>query len=658
MEKFWNWTSVRNEAGEEQRELHLEGVIAEESWWDDDVTPAMFREELMAGSGPIVLHISSPGGDCIAASRIYTMLMDYPGDVTVQIDGLAASAASVVAMAGTTVRMSPTALMMIHNPMTVAMGDEAEMKAAISVLSEVKESIMNAYNIKTGIGFDKLAKMMDAETWMDAKKAKALGFADEILYGEETSSDAADGGATFPKGEGEGEDDPEEKEDAALASPAGRGVGEADGEGEDSSRPEDVIPPAAGRTPPKAATPDPEEDPEEKPEPENIRLLKVAARSTSRLMAACLMDKIALTRHLRPVTKEEAAAAQDRATAPAAEKRAPVIENRLGDTAEAKRQQEAVRAAYAKKESLEGKSMNIKNLRGGYFKAAITRQPLSQELRNELVITTGANPGNGLLPVEVSKSLISDIYGEDKFLSAITHTQIKGLRLPKVKATPASDGVRSPDGTTEAGETQLSDETVNFGRYPGREKIVVPTAILGGTETDLDAYISSRLQYDHRRRMRSRIFAAAGTTGDLAHMSVYTKGAGNPSLPVSQGADTLEAVQNAIADLPEGVREVAKVVMTYADWMEMIKTLANGATALFGAPTKEMLGFEVITCDYVGSDGILVGDLSAIHANYDDPLRLKTDEDIDLDMTKIVIAYDYDIRIEDPNKLRLAKVGA
>lgn len=644
MEKFWNWTSVRNEAGEEQRELHLEGVIAEESWWDDDVTPAMFREELMAGSGPIVLHISSPGGDCIAASRIYTMLMDYPGDVTVQIDGLAASAASVVAMAGTTVRMSPTALMMIHNPMTVAMGDEAEMKAAISVLSEVKESIMNAYNIKTGLPFDKLAKMMDAETWMDAKKAKALGFADEILYaeGEEPEeeeeeeekpapSQSADADSSPEEGAGE-EDDPEEKEDAALASPAGRGVGEADGEGED-----------------------PEE--EEEKEPENIRLLKVAARSTSRLMAACLMDKIALTRQLRPARKDEAQAPVDSVEKPAA-KKAPVIENRLGDTAEAKRQQEAVRAAYAKKESLEGKSMNIKNLRGGYFKAAITRQPLSQELRNELVITTGANPGNGLLPVEVSKSLISDIYGEDKFLSAITHTQIKGLRLPKVKATPASDAVRSPDGTTEAGETQLSDETVNFGRFPGREKIVVPTAILGGTETDLDAYISSRLQYDHRRRMRSRIFAAAGTTGDLAHMSVYTKGAGNPDLPVSQGADTLEAVQNAIAALPEGVREVAKVVMTYADWMEMIKTLANGATALFGAPTKEMLGFEVITCDYVGSDGILVGDLSAIHVNYDDPLRLKADEDIDLDMTKIVIAYDYDIRIEDPNKLRLAKVGA
>ena len=100
--KFWNW---KNQADGE-RILELNGTIAEESWFDDDITPAMFREELFAGSGPITVWINSPGGDCVAASRIYTMLMDYKGDVTVKIDGIAASAASVVAMAGTTVLMA------------------------------------------------------------------------------------------------------------------------------------------------------------------------------------------------------------------------------------------------------------------------------------------------------------------------------------------------------------------------------------------------------------------------------------------------------------------------------------------------------------------------------------------------------------------------
>lgn len=187
MKKFWNW--IKNE-DTGQRELWLEGVIAEESWWGDEVTPAIFKEELHAGSGAIVLHINSPGGDCIAASQIYTMLMDYPADVTVQIDGVAASAASVIAMAGTTVRMSPTALMMVHNPWTTAMGDAEEMKKAIDLLSEVKESIINAYQIKTGLSREKLSNIMDAETWLNAHKAKELGFCDEVLY--EESDESAD----------------------------------------------------------------------------------------------------------------------------------------------------------------------------------------------------------------------------------------------------------------------------------------------------------------------------------------------------------------------------------------------------------------------------------------------------------------------------------
>ncbi len=178
MRHFWNW--VRNEDG--TRTLYLEGVIASESWYDDDVTPAMFKEELFSGDGPIVIHLNSPGGDCIAASQIYTMLMDYPGDVTIQIDGLAASAASVVAMAGTKVCMSPTACMMIHNPFTVAMGDTEEMRKAIQLLDEVKESIINAYQIKTGLSRAKISHLMDNETWMNARKAKSMGFCDEVLY--------------------------------------------------------------------------------------------------------------------------------------------------------------------------------------------------------------------------------------------------------------------------------------------------------------------------------------------------------------------------------------------------------------------------------------------------------------------------------------------
>lgn len=181
MNKFWNWVKDE-ETG--TRTLYLKGTIAEETWFEDDVTPKAFQEELNAGEGDIVIWISSPGGDCVAASQIYAMLMDYKGNVTVKIDGLAASAASVVAMAGTRVLMAPTAMMMIHNPLTVAIGDTAEMQKAISMLDEVKESIINAYEIKSGLSRAKISRMMDAETWLNANKAVELGFADAILEDE------------------------------------------------------------------------------------------------------------------------------------------------------------------------------------------------------------------------------------------------------------------------------------------------------------------------------------------------------------------------------------------------------------------------------------------------------------------------------------------
>lgn len=183
MNKFWNWTVINNDEKTE-RILTLSGVIAEESWFDDEVTPKIFRDELMSGEGDITVWINSPGGDCIAAAQIYNMLLEYKGNVTIKIDGIAASAASVVAMAGNKVIMSPVSMLMIHNPMTMAAGDTTEMKKAISMLTEVKESIINAYELKTGMSRDKIAKLMDAETWMDANKAVELGFADEILSRE------------------------------------------------------------------------------------------------------------------------------------------------------------------------------------------------------------------------------------------------------------------------------------------------------------------------------------------------------------------------------------------------------------------------------------------------------------------------------------------
>lgn len=179
--KFWTWL---NQAEQEDRVLELYGTIASDSWFEDDITPQMFRDELFSGSGPVTIWLNSPGGDCIAASQIYSMLMDYKGDVTIKIDGIAASAASVIAMAGTKVLMAPTSLIMIHNPMTMAFGNHEDMQRAIEMLDEVKESIINAYELKTGMSRAKLSHLMDAETWMNCNKAIELGFADDVLTDE------------------------------------------------------------------------------------------------------------------------------------------------------------------------------------------------------------------------------------------------------------------------------------------------------------------------------------------------------------------------------------------------------------------------------------------------------------------------------------------
>ena len=188
--KFWNWV---RDADTGERTLVLNGQIAEDSWFGDEVTPGIFRDELMKGEGNITVWINSPGGDVFAAAQIYNMLMDYKGNVTVRIDGLAASAASVIAMAGTTVEMSPVGMLMIHNPSTAVIGNTKEMQAAIKMLDEVKESILNAYELKTGQPRQQLSDLMDAESWMNAKKAVELGFADKILFANEDEEKQSEG---------------------------------------------------------------------------------------------------------------------------------------------------------------------------------------------------------------------------------------------------------------------------------------------------------------------------------------------------------------------------------------------------------------------------------------------------------------------------------
>jgi ATP-dependent Clp protease, protease subunit len=181
-EPFWRF---RNEVESESGGVELEffGPISEYSWWGDEVTPAQFKKDLYAnGEGkPITVLVNSPGGEVIAASVIRSMLQEYPGKVTADIVGLAASAATIMITGADHIRIRESGLMMIHDPSMLTWGTIDEIKKALDILKTVKDSIIDTYITKTGMESDKLAKMMTDETWMTAKEAKAFGFVDEVV---------------------------------------------------------------------------------------------------------------------------------------------------------------------------------------------------------------------------------------------------------------------------------------------------------------------------------------------------------------------------------------------------------------------------------------------------------------------------------------------
>jgi len=177
--RFWNFSNK----GDGTRVLRIEGPIAEYSWWGDEVTPAAFRQELFAGSGDIVVYINSEGGDVFAANDIYNMLKEYGGKVTVKILSLAASAASVIAMAGDAIMISPVGSILIHDPMAGVFGNESDLSEVIELLRAVKENIITAYELKTHLPRDEISRMMaDEGTMLPAVRAVELKFADEIMY--------------------------------------------------------------------------------------------------------------------------------------------------------------------------------------------------------------------------------------------------------------------------------------------------------------------------------------------------------------------------------------------------------------------------------------------------------------------------------------------
>ncbi len=181
-EPFWRF---RNAAEGEEPEMELYGFISEYSWWGDEVTPKVFKDDLYKNGkgGPITIRLNSNGGDVIAASVMRSIISEYPGRVTVKVDGIAASAATVVAIAADVVMMQESAYFMIHDPAVALLAwlNIEDLAQLLDELKTIKAGIVDAYETRTGMSRDRIAKLMTAETWFSAREAKAAGFIDDVI---------------------------------------------------------------------------------------------------------------------------------------------------------------------------------------------------------------------------------------------------------------------------------------------------------------------------------------------------------------------------------------------------------------------------------------------------------------------------------------------
>lgn len=184
--KFWNFKAKDDKTGE----LLLYGEIASSSWWGDEVTPKQFKEDLdaLGDIETLDVFINSPGGDVFAGQAIYSMLKRHKAHVNVYIDGIAASIASLITMAGDTVIMPKNAMMMVHNPWTVAIGNAEEFRKIADDMDKIRDSMIVAYESRSALTREEIINLLDAETWLSAEDCKEYGFCDEIEDAKEVAA--------------------------------------------------------------------------------------------------------------------------------------------------------------------------------------------------------------------------------------------------------------------------------------------------------------------------------------------------------------------------------------------------------------------------------------------------------------------------------------
>lgn len=334
-----------------------------------------------------------------------------------------------------------------------------------------------------------------------------------------------------------------------------------------------------------------------------------------------------------------------------AEKKA--LRDQLIEAASETMGQQAQRVATSFNQRLEGVAAANREALGGLYRALISGAEIPQETIRALSLPTvagGTADGAYLLPKTVSDQLIRDIADDGGFLAEITVTSVPGLELPRI-ATADAEGDDVDDGT-DAPDAKVTSGMIAFGRYPYAKAVTVPSSLLADTNTAVESYISVRHTEMMRDRLCKRIFAKSAV-GSYTHMSVYH---GDVGVKTVTGGTLLDGIMAALSELPTRPTGTYKVALTMAQWMGMIKTLANGAVALFSDPTRQIVGFTPVVTSY--ADKVLVGDLKTIHLNFDSVISYEAERHAKARTTDFVLSTYYDIQVEQPGLLRIVDVTA
>ncbi len=316
--------------------------------------------------------------------------------------------------------------------------------------------------------------------------------------------------------------------------------------------------------------------------------------------------------------------------------------------------EQGARVAAAFNQGQRREAQGSRDALGGLYRALLTGAQPDASVRAELslptVTTTGTATGGYLLPKTVSDQLIRDIVQDDSILDAITVTTVTGLEVPKVSTTDV-DG-DDVDDATPAPDAALTASMITFGRNPYAKCVNVPNSLLADTNTAIASYIDVRHTEMMRARMCKRMLAT-DATGNYAHMSVYNA---ESKVKTATGETLLAGIMAALADLPTRPEGAYKVALSYTHWMSLVSALANGASSLFAAPSKQILGFEPVICSYVRKP--LVGDQKTIHLNYASAIAYEAERHAKARTTDFVLSTYYDIQVEQPELLRIVEVGA